>query len=289
MVSMKMIHPSGSRPAQEPLRSKVKVWRSREVAGAELLRGDYVGHIYPWHSHEDVSLGVVMEGAVSLATRRQTGIAGPGSLVAVNSDEAHRGSAIGGGWRCRTIHLDPATIADVAQAIAQPGASPSMAVRSPAVQDPSLASDLLALHMRAEVDAAPLDQQSRAVALIATLLLRHGESAIELPGTREPEAVASARDYLQDHLAEKVSLEQLASHVKLPPFRLLRAFEKATGLSPHAFQTQARIRMAHALIRRDEALAQVAVATGFADQAHMTRVFKSIMGATPGQYRAAAR
>lgn len=271
-------------------RSLVKVWRAPEVADAELLRGDYVGHVYPWHSHEDVSLGVVMEGAVSLATRRQTGVAGPGSLVAVNSEEVHRGSATGGrGWRCRTIHFHPRMVQEVARDLVQPGAVAPFAVRSPAVQDASLASDLLQLHLRAEADAAPLDQQSRTVALIATLLIRHGEVAIELPGYREPEAVRSAREYLRTHLAEKIGLAHLACVVGLPPFRLLRAFEKATGLSPHAFQTQARVRTAHTLILRNEPFAQIAAATGFSDQAHMTRVFKSIMGATPGQYRAAAR
>ncbi len=41
------------------------------------------------------------------------------------------------------------------------------------------------------------------------------------------------------------------------------------------------------MIRRSEPLVDIAAATGFADQAHMTRVFKDIMGATPGQHRAA--
>ena len=270
-------------------RRVVKVWRAPEVAGAELLRGEYVGHVYPWHSHEDISLGIVMDGAVSLATRRRSGVAGPGSLVAVNSEEVHRGSATGGrGWQCRTIHLNPRLVEDVARDMVRQGAARPFALRSPAVHDPALASDLLNIHVKAEANTAPLDQQSRTVALIATLLVRHGEAAIEMPGYQEPEAVRVVRDYLHVHFAEKVSLAQLARTAGLPPFRLLRAFEKATGLSPHAYQTQARIRTARALILHKEPIAQVAVATGFADQAHMTRVFKSIMGATPGKYRAAA-
>jgi AraC-like DNA-binding protein len=249
---------------------------------------DYVRHVYPWHSHEDVSLGVVMTGAVSLATRRHSAIAHAGSLVVVNSEDVHRGYAVGGAeYRCRTIHLHPNAIREVADNLTGLGSRVHGAVHGPAVHDPKLADDLLKLHVRSEAGASPLDLQSRTVALITGLLTRHGEASVTLPGCREAEAVDMARSYLEQHLADKISLVRLSQVVGLPPFRILRAFERATGLTPHAFQTQARVRMAQRLIRGREPLAFIAVATGFADQAHMTRVFKSIMGATPGQFRAA--
>ena len=94
-----------------------------------------------------------------------------------------------------------------------------------------------------------------------------------------------AQEFLDGNLPEKVTLCGLATASGLPPFRLLRAFQEVVGLTPHAYQTQARIRMALAMLRRQAPLADVAAATGFADQPHFTRVFKSIMGATPQQYR----
>jgi AraC-like DNA-binding protein len=58
-------------------------------------------------------------------------------------------------------------------------------------------------------------------------------------------------------------------------------------MTPHAYQRQARIRLAIDLIRRGDRLSEVAAATGFADQAHLTRSFRRAMGVTPGMYQVA--
>lgn len=274
---------------QAPARTRVKVWRSQKLYGAELLRGSYVGHVYPWHSHEEISLGVVLEGAVSLETRYTSTIAQPGSVVIVNSDQVHRGAATGGRhWQCRTIHLHPNAIGQISDDMRSIGSLTSSALKGPAVHDPAIASALLTLHSRAEAEADPLEVQSRLVTLISDLLIRHGENNLNSPKCAEPKAVFEARRFLDVHLEKKISLEELAQAVNLPPFRILRAFERATGLTPHAYQTQARVRKAYDMILKNNSIADVAAATGFADQAHLTRVFKSIMGATPGQFRSAA-
>ncbi len=96
-----------------------------------------------------------------------------------------------------------------------------------------------------------------------------------------------AREYLDENLSDKVTLDELARAAGITRFRLLRAFKRTFGLTPHAYQQQARVRVAHAMVARGASLADVAARAGFADQAHLTRVYKSIMGATPGQYRAA--
>lgn len=106
---------------------------------------------------------------------------------------------------------------------------------------------------------------------------------------REPRAVELVRDYLVENLGDKVTLEELAATSGVPPFRLLRAFQQSVGLTPHAYQTQTRIREACQMLRSQRPLADIAITTGFADQAHLTRTFKAIMGMTPGQYRDAFR
>jgi AraC-like DNA-binding protein len=134
-----------------------------------------------------------------------------------------------------------------------------------------------------------LKSQSQLVVLISRLLARHAETRVEVSEkAKEPIAVQRARAFLNEDLSGKVTLDQLSEFSGVPPFRLLRAFQRATGLTPHAYQMQARVRVARVLLLRQEPVAAVAAAVGFADQAQMTRAFKSIMGATPGQYRAAA-
>jgi AraC-like DNA-binding protein len=66
---------------------------------------------------------------------------------------------------------------------------------------------------------------------------------------------------------------------------VLRAFRAETGLPPHAYLNQVRVRQARALLASGMAPAQVAATTGFADQAHLTRHFKRVVGVPPGAYQ----
>jgi AraC-like DNA-binding protein len=68
-------------------------------------------------------------------------------------------------------------------------------------------------------------------------------------------------------------------------FALLRAFRDETGLPPHAYLNQLRVRRARRLLDGGLAPALVAVQAGFADQAHLTRHFKRVVGLPPGAYQ----
>ncbi len=64
----------------------------------------------------------------------------------------------------------------------------------------------------------------------------------------------------------------------------MRVFRQETGLPPHTYLIQLRINQAKAHLQAGETIAEVAAATGFSDQSHLTRRFKRIVGVTPGQY-----
>lgn len=70
----------------------------------------------------------------------------------------------------------------------------------------------------------------------------------------------------------------------LAPYYIARVFRAEVGLPPHAYLESVRIRQAQRLVARGMPLAQVAGATGFADQSHFTHRFKRLIGVTPGQY-----
>ena len=84
-----------------------------------------------------------------------------------------------------------------------------------------------------------------------------------------------------------MSLADLARLAGLPRHHLIRAFRRETGLTPHAYLVDIRIRRARERLRRGESPGAVAAATGFCDQAHLTRAFKARLGVTPGVFRAA--
>jgi AraC family transcriptional regulator len=93
-------------------------------------------------------------------------------------------------------------------------------------------------------------------------------------------------EYFNAHLAEAVQLRTLADLAKLSRSYFCRAFKVSTGLAPHQWQLQVRIAKAKELLLEGKiSLAEIAFATGFADQAHFTRTFSRAIGCSPGAWQ----
>lgn len=133
-------------------------------------------------------------------------------------------------------------------------------------------------------DAKNLQVDGLILAFLAGVL--HERSHLDAPraGTA---AISQARQRLDDTPAEPVTLGDLARSSGLSRFQVLRGFVRETGLTPHAYLLQRRIDLARRLIAGGRGLADVAAASGFADQSHMTRTFRRTFGIAPGAYAAA--
>jgi AraC-like DNA-binding protein len=81
-----------------------------------------------------------------------------------------------------------------------------------------------------------------------------------------------------------VTLRDLARQTGLSPSHLCRVFRQGTGMTPHAYQLQIRVRRAKTLLLAGCPIAQAATEAGFWDQAHLTRHFKRTIGVSPGRY-----
>lgn len=97
-------------------------------------------------------------------------------------------------------------------------------------------------------------------------------------------------DYMAENCGRSIRLQELADLVNLSQSYFSHAFKASTGLPPHRWQMNARIAHAQALLLRGGAsLTEIAAATGFADQAHLTRAFRRIVGDTPASWQRARR
>ena len=96
-----------------------------------------------------------------------------------------------------------------------------------------------------------------------------------------------AKEFIEAHLAENISLADLARECSLSVAQFARGFKHSTGIAPYQFLTERRIERARDLLLHTElSLADVAVCSGFADQSHFTKVFQHVLGASPGNFRA---
>src|SRR2546430_16442129 len=102
--------------------------------------------------------------------------------------------------------------------------------------------------------------------------------------SRQPAGVVRARDYLRDRAVNPVTLDELAREAALSKFYLLRAFQRAFGLTPHSYQMQLRLARARRLIAEGRPLSHVTYDAGFADQSHLTRRFAAFYGLTPARF-----
>jgi AraC-like DNA-binding protein len=96
--------------------------------------------------------------------------------------------------------------------------------------------------------------------------------------------VRRAMEYLREHLADPVTLDDLAAHAELDKFHLCRAFRVQIGLPPHAYLTGMRIARAKELLRRGARASDVAPLVGIYDQAQLTKHFRRLVGTTPARY-----
>jgi AraC-like DNA-binding protein/DNA-binding MarR family transcriptional regulator len=109
-------------------------------------------------------------------------------------------------------------------------------------------------------------------------------------GGLAPWQLRRATEYMTEHLAGPVLLKDLAGQTGLSPSRFGRAFKLSMGVSPHRWQMNLRILEGQEMLRDGKrSQADIALATGFAEQSHFSRVFKEVVGLPPGAWQRAHR
>lgn len=250
------------------------------LGGLDLLHADFRRHSFPPHFHDDYTFGLVTRGINRFRYGRRQLAAPAGTLCLAMPGEIHTGDAGVDGWTYWTVHVPVPVMAGLAAEAGIPGAP---AFASGVVEDDEAVRRFAALFAGTD-DDTPLGHEVRAVEALGHL--------IRLSGRRVAPAGAGGvamrvRDLLADRAAETVTLADLEAETGVGRYRLIRAFRAAFGLPPHAWQMQVRLARAKALIRNGTSLAEAAADVGFADQAHLTRLFRRFFGHTPGAYQGA--
>ena len=92
--------------------------------------------------------------------------------------------------------------------------------------------------------------------------------------------------YIEANLGSKIHIADLANIAALSKSHFCRAFKLSLGSSPMEYVVMRRVELAKSMTRSSrESLAQIAVACGFADQAHLNRRFRNTVGISPGRWR----
>ena len=251
---------------------KARVWRPfpREVAdivGVEDHGGDLRLRMHPWFA-----ISLVRSPAVVTVESRRDVVAPRHSAVLIPPFHLYGLRPVGEpGQGAVTLLLGGSDLE-----------GRGLPAQAALATDPELGEQLAGLVARLLPPVASVDHATATRSVLQQLLAC--SSPLAPDRARRTSPLDRVRTYLKANVNEPVPGEDVARMSGLSVWQVVRAFHYDFGLPPHAYHLRVRLAAACELLTRGVAIARVANECGFADQSHMARHFKRVLGVSPGEF-----
>lgn len=233
---------------------------------------------FPRHTHDEFGLGYLVDGAQKSWSGRGQVESKAGDVITVNPGELHDGIGRKGSprhWRMLFLATD------AIERITGRSAS-QIELHHPVLRDSKkqvLVAQAIAALTCDDPDPEYIEEQ----------LLLALRSMMNPVSKAQPEKIHSCAvlrivERIEAESALPLNLSDYATTAQMSRYQILRHFSAEIGTTPHAFLLQHRVKQARRLVGEGLSLADAAIASGFADQSHMTRSFVRQLGMTPGSY-----
>lgn len=232
----------------------------------------------PWHSHGDRYLTFVLSGGYREKLRGTTRDCGAGSVVIHPAGEDHEDRFLDRRTRCLNVVISSEFAHRAAPAMAAFERSSLLTGRNA-----SAAGHRFSHELRRADEISPIVMEGVILEFVAEV------ARCESSGSRKSTWVNEAASIVRRRFNEKLSLREIAAAVGVHRVNLAREFRRHFGVTIGERIRELRVADAQQRIAAGHSLADVAAATGFADQSHFTRTFLRATGITPGQYRRRVR
>lgn len=158
------------------------------------------------------------------------------------------------------------------------------------LHDPLILQIVLAL--KADLESHKLGGQLYAETMTCALsvhLLRkyssHTHKSVCYLGGLSYTQLKLVMDYINDHLDQNLSLDELAVIAQISLYHFCHSFKRSTGFTPHQYVIRQRVEKAKLLLKDEKmGIAEVAITCGFTHQSHLNRHFKRLTGVTPKKF-----
>jgi len=271
----------------KPKPDDVRYYRPEEIPGMVLGEAHFTDFSFEPHFHLDYHIGLIAEGAQRQRFAGQTGLLGAGRISIMPPGEIHTGTPENNNaYTLRTFRVVPELLNSLAEEFS--GDPRPLALGAEIIEAPNLSAHLTTLHqfMAQKNPASGHSFDEQYLAALEPLFIQ-----LKVVSPREVQSGLSQRDwrnieeYCHAHLAEKISLSELAQLCGLNRFQFLRHFSKQTGMTPYAWLKRLRLEVACGLLSQaGRSIADVASAVGFYDQSHFNRAFRQAFGVAPSSY-----
>lgn len=239
---------------------------------------------FPNHFHKFYVIGFIEGGSRHLWCKNQEYDLMAGDLVLFNPMDNHFCAPINGEiLDYRAVNVNPDVMQRAVKEISGMNYTPYFTRN--VVPGCELAQALNDVY-KGIVEQAPKLEKEEAFYVLLEQVLREYSIPLDTVCMREPQdAVRQVCEFLEEHVSENVSLEEMTELVNLSRSRLLHIFTKQMGVSPYRYLQSLRIEKAKRLLERGASPAEAAGLFGFTDQSHFSRFFKEFIGLTPKQYQ----
>ena len=253
----------------------------RGSQGIERLEAHFVGQAFSPHRHDTYAIGITLSGVQTFRYRGERRHCLPGQCHILHPDELHDGGAgTAEGFGYRIVYVDPSLIQ---QAL---GGKSLPFVSNPIVEMSDFQGILPPEMWRLE---EPIDDVARVeiVTSVADVLDDASGTRLKKQSSLRLTSLLRICDLILADPTFRHSVETLEDLSGLDRWALARQFRAAFGTSPGRFRTMRQLDRARRSIRCGLPLAEAALEAGFADQSHMSRMFKRTYGVTPARWAAA--
>lgn len=261
-------------------RETATLWRDENLGGMELFHGTYTRHVFSPHFHRTYVIEMVEQGVDVFQCGEAVYRAPAGSVIVFNPFEVHTGQP--SGPRPLVYRSMYPTTEQLAALTG--GAEHAPHFPEKVIYDPALYECLRNAHAALEGGRDLLRGRELLGHALCEAIRRHARPC-DRACSLAPDGVCRARSFMDEAYAERVTNQALTELAGMSQFHMIRAFRRATGLTPHEYLVNVRVEHARRMLAAGAPIARTARQTGFFDQSHLTRHFKRITGVTPGQYR----
>jgi|WetSurMetagenome_2_1015567.scaffolds.fasta_scaffold00687_17 AraC-like DNA-binding protein len=265
-------------------RQAVRFFDLSGLPHVQAVSGTNVTSEFRRHAHEGFCIGVVKKGSRIMYKGGASTVIHENEMFVINPEAVHACKSRDKGHSYMIVCVQEAGMQSLASQIsAKTQAMPYF--KNTLIHDAELGSIISRFFSLIENTGSILEVETVVLSLLSMLILRHADTAptVCCVGAHD-NAIKRVREFMRMSYARRLSLKQLSGVARLSPFYFQRLFRENTGISPHDFLLQVRIRKARQLLSEGQGIAHVGHHTGFVDQSHFTRSFKRVTGVTPGQY-----
>ncbi len=232
-------------------------------------------HAYKKHLHQELSIGYIHKGATMLNVNGKDHYIKAGEAVAIYPYVSHKCQPIDiNNWTFTMIYIDNGYIKEYF--------------------DSSIENNLIGIKRISNDDGKNLEYIvdilnsnvsgfDKEVQITDTLnhILNTCDIDIKLETSK---MINLIKTYIENHFLETLQLKDMEDKFGINRFSLIRNFKNIFNTTPNAYQLQLKVNYGKQLLKKSNNIVDIALRSGFYDQAHFTKEFKKAYGITPFQY-----